>query len=79
MSGTPREPFSPATIDAFASRAGLTLDTARREELLTAGAALDRVLARLQCYLPRAAEPAHVFSPLRFLPQDADRVSGKEC
>ena len=53
----------------LARHAGLDLPPAYLEEPVGAYANVQRIVARIPWARPRGDEPAHVFTPLKFLPQ----------
>jgi hypothetical protein len=66
---SPAEP-SREEIVLLAKHAGLDLPPAYFDELVAAYANVRRMVARIPRSRPRGDEPAHVFSPIKFLPQE---------
>lgn len=74
MTMTETVPPRPATredITVLARNAGLELPPDLFEELVQAYANIEPMLMRLRRGRDRADEPAHVFDPRKFMPQEA--------
>ena len=54
-----------AEFDALASRAGLALSEAQKEELFRAWGSLELLLDRVRAHLPPEAEPATIYDLAR--------------
>jgi hypothetical protein len=61
---------SRAEIVVLAKHAGLDLPPAYLDELVGAYTNVHRIMARIPWSRPRGDEPAHVFTPMKFLPQE---------
>jgi hypothetical protein len=57
-------------IILLARHAGLDLPTAYLDELVDAYTNAHRIVARIPWARPRGDEPAHVFTPMKFLPRE---------
>jgi hypothetical protein len=57
-------------IVLLAKHAGLDLPAAYLDELVSAYANVQRMVARIPWDRPRGDEPAHVFTPVTFLPRE---------
>jgi hypothetical protein len=57
-------------IILLAKHAGLDLPPAYLDELVDAYTNAHRIVARIPWARPRGDEPAHVFTPLKFLPRE---------
>jgi hypothetical protein len=57
-------------IVLLARHAGLDLPAAYLDELVSAYANVQRMVARIPWDHPRGDEPAHVFTPVTFLPRE---------
>jgi hypothetical protein len=57
-------------IIALARHAGLDLPPPYLDELVSAYANVQRILARIPRSRPRSDEPAHVFAPATFAPRE---------
>jgi hypothetical protein len=58
-------------IVSLAKYAGLDLPPEYFDELVDAFGHVQRMVARLPADRPRGDEPAHVFTPVKFLPKEA--------
>ena len=68
-----QDTLSGEAIKATAEAAGLTLTDEQLADLVAAYRAYAPALARLPRNLPFSAEPAHVFDPRRFMPDEGSR------
>jgi hypothetical protein len=57
-------------IVLLAKHAGLDLPPTYLDELVDAHAHVQRIVARIPRDRPRGDEPAHVFTPMKFLPRE---------
>jgi hypothetical protein len=66
----PAAPASRDDILAFTRMVGLKLSDQQFEDLVSAYRLYEPVLARLPRDLPFSAEPAHIFDPRTFMPEE---------